>query len=72
MTLATEIQTANPSSFYANLLLAKVCLKLPNVAWQAEKYFKKCYEMDNKNHEVIYNLASIRYQKGDYTGAIEL
>lgn len=71
-TLASHIQHHNPSSVYANLLLAKVYLGIPTGMKQAELVLRKCYAMNSGDEEVVYLLAKVLYEKGDFKGAVDM
>lgn len=72
LSLAKQIQQNNQSSLTANLLLAKVYLRIPTGLRQAEVFLRICLELDANHHEVVYLLAKVLCQKGDYKGAIEM
>lgn len=72
MTLAQQIQQANPDSFYANLLLAKTALSVNDNKRLAETLLKKCHSERPLHLETSFLLAKVFYDRKEYSKAIEM
>ena len=72
MTLARQIQKANSSSFYANLILAKTALLAGDSTKMAETSLRKCYSENPRHYEVCYLSAKVAMDQKDYDKAIRM